>query len=295
MGAGLTARQLSWFVSSGRWVRVLPGVFVTHVGPQRELVRVWTAVLYCGPLAAAGAATALWLHGVLDRPPSTVTVCVPTGRRVRAQAGMVVVRRRRIEGLTHPTGAPPRLRLEEALLDAAALEVRPQEVVSLVVHATQRRLTTARRLRACLTGRRGHRWRALLDAALADVTDGVQSLLEAEYARRVERAHGLPRGLRNVAEGESGRRRYRDVRYDPWRLVVELDGQQAHPIDEPFRDMHRDNSALLSGRLTLRFGWHDVVADPCAVAGQVNQVLRAAGWGGRPAGCSPTCPFTTAP
>jgi hypothetical protein len=291
LNLGLSPKQVYWLVASGRWARVLPGIFVTHTGPRRELVRVWAAVLYCGDQAAAGGRTALWLHGVLDRPPDAVTVCVPTGRRVAAQPGLVVERRRRMAEWTHPTAAPQRLRLEEALLDAVAQAARPADVVSLVVRATQRRLTTAARLRECLARRRGHRWRALLGAVLAEVEDGVQSPLEGQYLRRVERAHTLPRGRRNLGEAEAGRRRYRDVGYDPWLLVVELDGREAHPDDQRFRDMRRDNAVVLSGRVSLRFGWHDVVSDPCGVASQVGAALRAQGWGGRPTPCSPSCPL----
>jgi len=60
----------------------------------------------------------------------------------------------------------------------------------------------------------------LLDL-LADAQEGVASPLERSYVRGVERAHGLPPGLRNHADGAPGRRRYRDVCYRAWRLVVE--------------------------------------------------------------------------
>ncbi len=72
-------------------------------------------------------------------------------------------------------------------------------------------------------------------------------------------------------------------------MVVELDGRAAHPITEAFRDLRRDNSLVLAGETVLRFGWVDVATRPCAVAGQVGQVLRRGGWAGRPRPCGPRC------
>ena len=54
----------------------------------------------------------------------------------------------------------------------------------------------------------------LLGDLLEDVTDGVASALELQWRRKVELAHGLPRGARNQAERLHGRRTYRDLRYD---------------------------------------------------------------------------------
>ena len=115
--------------------------------------------------------------------------------------------------------------------------------------ATQRRLTTADRLRFSLQRRPRHRWRALLLDVLSDVEDGVTSPLERRYRRDVEHGHGLPAGARNQGEARPGGGRwYRDVRYRPWRVIVELDGRAAHPMDRAFRDMRRDNIAALAAR-----------------------------------------------
>ena len=53
---------------------------------------------------------------------------------------------------------------------------------------------------------------------------------------RVEVPHRLPTGARNLVDvDERGRRRFRDVEYRRWGLIVELDGREAHPVDEAFR------------------------------------------------------------
>jgi hypothetical protein len=107
--------------------------------------------------------------------------------------------------------------------------------------------------------------------------------------RRVERAHHLPRARRNACEPVAGRSVYRDLRYDRWGVVVELDGLQAHPAERRHRDRRRDNEVVLSGRAPLRFGWPDVVAAPCDVAAQVAQLLRRRGWAGRLTQCGAAC------
>lgn len=55
-----------------------------------------------------------------------------------------------------------------------------------------------------------------------------------------------------------------------------------------FRDMSRDNDALLGGQVTLRYGWTDVTDRPCQVARQVADLLIARGWPGAPSRC-PRC------
>ena len=137
----------------------------------------------------------------------------------------------------------------------------PKQVVDVVLRATQRRLTTPARLGQALQERTRQRWRSLIGDVLADVEAGVASPLERRYARDVEGAHGLPRGLRNAPEADCDGTRYRDVRYGAWRLVVELDGREAHPTEEAFRDRRRDNRAVSEGDAVLRYGWREVVGD----------------------------------
>jgi hypothetical protein len=291
--AGLSGRQVDWLVRSGRWTRLVAGVYATHTGPLSDEARVWAALLHAGPGATAGGRTALWLWGVLDAPAPLVAVCVPAGRTPTGRPGTSIRRRRELETLRHPTVSPPRLRVEEAVLDVADTAPRVEDVVDVVVRAVQRRLTTAARLRDALSRRGRHRWRRLLGLVLEDVVTGVRSALEREYLRTVERAHALPAGrydaAEDVVERRRRRRRYRDVTYEPWALVAELDGAEAHPPEKRHREHRRDNAVTVSGRSSLRYGWRDVAGDPCAVAQEVSDALRVRGWGGRAQPCGPRC------
>jgi hypothetical protein len=77
----------------------------------------------------------------------------------------------------------------------------------------QARRTNAARLETTLAARsRVRRW-DWLARVLADVGAGTCSVLEHGYLERVERAHGLPRGARQVRDRISRGVVYRDVDY----------------------------------------------------------------------------------
>jgi very-short-patch-repair endonuclease len=81
------------------------------------------------------------------------------------------------------------------------------------------------------------------------------------------------------------------VLYEGYGLIVELDGRAAHPGDTRWNDIQRDNAALASGLVTLRYGWDDLRMRPCVVADQVYHALSRSGpVAARP--CSAACPVT---
>ena len=292
MACGLTPAQARNRIDSGHWSVVFSGVYATFTGPLPELARVWAALLYAGPQACASHGTALWLAGALDRPPALVHVAIPANRRVRTQAGIRLHLSGAFTAQLHPSAWPPRTRIEDAALDVTDAERDVERALDAVFRVTQRRLTTAGRLRASLARRSRHRWRGLLAEVLAEVDDGVASALERRYACDVERAHSLPRGERNRPEAAPhGGNWYRDVRYRRWATVIELDGQEVHPADQRFRDHRRDNHAAVRGETALRYGWRDVAGRPCEVAGQVGAVLRTRGWTGTLRCCRRGCPI----
>ena len=289
----LTSAQAKSDISTGRWRPMLPGVYATFTGPIGAQSRVWAAILYAGRGAAASHGTALWLWKLADEAPAVIDVVVPESRRVQRQPGLRVHRRRALNSsnaLIHPSARPARLRVEEAVLDHCDAVAAPAAAIDLVLRATQRRVTTADRLRRSMHQRPRQRWRSLLLDVLAEVQVGVASNLELAYRRDVEQRHLLPAGTRNEMEdGRRGGHLYRDVRYRTWHLIVELDGREAHPVGEAFRDMRRDNVAAVAGDTSLRYGWRDVVGDPCGVAAQVSAVLQLGGWTGSPRRCSVAC------
>ena len=275
-------------VAARRWQNHLPGVYLTFTGPVPPMSRVWGALLYAGDGATASLGTAAWLWGLRSDLPVWIDVCVPLGRRVFGQPGLRVASRRHLAVNRHPVHLPARTRVEDTVLDLIDQTPGAGAVVALLTGACQRRRTTAARLAGATRRRRRLRWRGLVGDVLSDVADGVQSPLERRYCR-LERAHGLPTGTSNHREGAPGRRRYRDVDYEEYLTVVELDGNATHPSEDRELDRIRDNEVAESDRVTLRYGWASVVAAPCATAAQVGRVLASRGWRGRIRRCGPGC------
>lgn len=288
LGLGLTGSQARRYLANGQWRTVFPGVYATQVEPVSDHGRAWAGLLYAGDGAALSHGTALWWDEVLDAAPTRVHLTIPEPRRVASQDGLHIHRSAATAESVHPSRSPRRTRFEHSVLDHLD-GARPEVVVDVLTRSTQRRMTNAARLREALAERGRHANRSLIVDVLAEVDQGVQSPLERRYLRDVERAHGLPRGIRNRPEKVGAATRYRDVRYAGHALVVELDGWSAHPPQGAFRDHRRDNELVLSGQTVLRFGWTDVVGRPCDVAAQVAAALRVRGWPGAARICRSHC------
>lgn len=294
--AGVSWSLLRSQLGARRWRRVLPGVYAVFTGPLPDLARVWAAVLWAGPGGVLVQQTAAWVWGLRADLSTPLMVAVPHGhpRRTRA-TGIRVVQSTRLVRTVHPAKRPPVTTVEDTVLDIVHRASRDGVVIDTVLHACQERLTTPARLTEAVSRRRRLRWRALVRDLLADVRDGVTSPLERRYVHDVERPHGLPRGVRNRGEGTGPTRRYRDVRYQRWRLVGELDGRATHPADQREHDDGRDNEVALRLERTSRFGWRAVTGTPCLVAGQVGTLLARAGWPGSLTACGPTCRVADSP
>jgi predicted transcriptional regulator of viral defense system len=288
LGLGMTASALKWMVQAGRWQRVHLGVYATHVGPLDWRARVSAAVLYCGDGAVASHSTAARLHGLAEQDPDVIEVLIPASRRVVRPGQVRLATCADLSRRTARSGWPTRTTVEDTVLDMAE-QGAADSAIAWVSKACQRRRTTPARLADALDNRASHRWRKLLVDALSDVAAGVESVLEYRYVTGVERPHGLPEARRQQVVILGGRRRRTDNDYQPFGVVVELDGRLGHEGEGVFRDRSRDNSAAVSGKASLRFGWVDVDARPCEVAQDVALLLWSRGWRGQLRRCSAQC------
>jgi hypothetical protein len=275
------------------WARVHPGVYVEHTGPLTLSQREWAAVLFAAPAALSGW-SALSRHGVRtgsDRAGlrGTVEVAVDHGRVIVPPPGVRVVRMRRFRDRVQPHLSPPRIRLEHAVLDAAA-STDDLGAVAVIADACGSRRTTPARLLHALDERARMRRRGLLREILVDVAAGTQSVLEWMYLTRVERPHGLPVARRQRAVRAGRASAYRDVEYLEAGTIVELDGRLGHELAaDRWADLARDVEAAADGEITVRLGWRQVL-DPCRTAGAVAQILVARGWTSTLRPCSEQCP-----
>jgi hypothetical protein len=284
---GYTAAFIRRKVRRREWARVYPGVYVNHTGPLTWRQRAWCAVLDAHP-AALSHRSALNSDGTPDSGP--IHIVVDRSRRVTRRPGVVVHYGTQLEAKVMWETHPPRMRVEQAVLDVAAEARSETDVIACLADAVNSRKTTADRLIGAIRDRPRMRRREFVAGVLDDVANGTCSVLEHGYLVAVERRHGLPEPARQAAT-TVGRRGFRDVDYVEWGLVIELDGRAAHD-DSRNRDLdlQRDlDAAVDAQRQTLRVGWGQVFDRPCQTARQIGQVLRARGWDGAVTPCT-SCP-----
>ncbi len=289
--AGLGAGLIRSRVRRRQWQRLHRGVYAVFSGEIGREAILWAAVLAAGERAALSHRSAAEVWNISDEPVEAVHVTVPWERRVDRIPGVVIHRSSRISRAVHPTLTPPRTRVEETILDLVDTAETVDEVIGWVSRGISRRLTVPGKLRAALAHRARIRWRAELTEFLSPEMTGVLSVLEYRYFHNVERPHGLPPRKRQFWFRQGRRSGYRDTLYEEYDVVVELDGQIAHPAEAKWKDARRDNIAASWGLTTLRFGWQDVMVKPCETAAQIASVLARRGYTGFH-GCSPNCPVT---
>lgn len=303
---GLGQHSLARLMRS-EWDPVARGIYYTRDGAPTWRSLAWAGVLLGGPGARLGLNAAGFLHGLVSEEPVRITVLHPEGRIVKDRSPWNF--RREAAGVRATSiGIPPRTRIDDTVLDLCARDP-DRRVPHWLSKGVQSRRTTATRLLTTVMDRQRIRHRAKMLAVLQDVNMGADSPLEIDYLNKVERAHGLPHGLRQserrgelvpVATDGTGQTArviqqalnpqtyIRDVYYVEFDVLVELDGRLGHELGGAFRDMWRDNVHVVDGQSTLRYGWVDVAERCCAAARQVALVLARHGWTGTLVPC-PLC------
>lgn len=288
--SGLGSDSIENLIRTGRWQRVHWGIYQAFTGPLGRDAMLFAALLRAGPEALLSHRTAARLFGLTDDESyARIHVTVPRNTHPTRIRGVVVHRTERALAVRDPGMDPPCTRIEDTVLDLAESSRTADEAYGWVYRAAGKWLINGGQLREALGRRTRMRWRAELLRALDAVDEGVRSNLEYRYVRDVERPHRLPKATRQARVIRYGRACYLDNLYEAYLVCVELDGVEAHPRDERWRDFRRDNAGAAEGIVTLRYGWSDVTRAPCGVAGQVAAVLRQRGWDGPVRRCGPTC------
>lgn len=293
--AGLQPHDLARLVRRRSLTRLLPGVYVDHTGSPSWRQRAWAACLYHWPAALAGPSALRavsgpgWRHHD-DRGP--VHVAVDESRRCSELPGHRLRRVCGLDALAIWNSSPPRMRVEDAVLDTVVDRDGAWNQVGLLADVCQSGRTSATRVLATLERRARVKDRGWLTDVLSDIATGSCSALEHGYLNRVERPHGLPRSTRQRLETSDRDSVRRDVDYDPLPLVVELDGRLFHDnAAQRDRDLDRDLDLALRGRRSVRLGWGQVYDRPCRTSGRVAALLADLGWAGAPIPCGSDCPL----
>ena len=288
--AGFTRRQVDYRLSSATWRSVYPGVYVTFSGPLPRESRLWAAIRLAGDGALLSHQTAAEVHGIVDKPlGASIHITVPRHRRPaqrKSMPGIVIHRSDQSQAQFVGPFNLPRTRVEDTVLDLVAAAATFDQAYTWIVRAVSRKLVTVSGLRGALAVRRRVRWRNWVNEALEDAKDGVHSSLERRYVRDVERAHGLPASQHQARQQFGSKAHYRDNWYDPYRVVVEIDGPAYHQNEQVQQDKNRDNMNLaLDDVKTHRFGPVAVTERACETATMVAATLRRSGWPGSPHPC----------
>jgi hypothetical protein len=280
------------------WVIIQPGVYINHTGAPTWRQRAWAATLYAAPSALSGASALRAADGPgrRDHPDDgPIRVVVSADRDVRNQPDVDVERRETYIAIAQQHLSPPRVRIEHAAIDAAAAAPTELMCIGVLSDAIRSRRTTAERMLEAARSRKRLRRRHLIVGVLADTAAGAASVLEIEYLRRVERAHGLPTAQRQIRDVTSGTGQstsvvYRDGELPELGLIIELDGRIGHSTTaERDADFERDLDAALSDRNTIRLGWGQAYVRPCSTAAKLAALFRKLGWPGHMHSC-PSCP-----
>ncbi|GAB3294227.1 hypothetical protein EK0264_13125 [Epidermidibacterium keratini] len=232
-----------------------------------------------GDDAAAIGSTAAALHGLGEQVLPISFACFG-GRAPQARGWVTFTRAKPDLRIVQQGTDPPRIGLEDAVLDVAATARDDVAAIAVITRALQERRTTPERLLARLAARARVRRRDLLEKLLRDAA-GLDSALEHAYVRNVEQAHGLPPMERQFVVPETSH--HSDGAYADLRTLIELDGVAYH---DPDADRELDNLHWGLRYGTFRFKWEDAHAERCRTARTVAAIF---GWVGPPKRC-PRCP-----
>lgn len=249
------------------WQRVAQGIYLAESSTWLGFAN--AAVLRGGDTAALGGAAACHLHGLIAREPEQIYVWSEWASR---PVEFPPYRADYREGLRRSRGTPSRLGVEAALIDLTK-EVDEHGVVEAAARALAQRRSTPARILAELQSHQRIRHRKVIEELCDPKNQGIESVLEWLFTKNVLRAHRLPEPIRQMRVG----RERLDAYFADYGVIVELDGRGFHSAHY---DVRRDNRHAISGAITLRYTWEHIMRNPCSVAREIAQALRARGWDG---------------
>jgi very-short-patch-repair endonuclease len=277
----MSEEKLRAKVASGRWQVPHAGVVVMHSGPISAEQQLWVDLLCCGQgavLAGLTAATADGLTGIEAERPQ---ILVPHRRQVTDRCDLDVHSSTRLGSAdVHPLKRPKRTKTPRSFVDAASWASHDAEARAILAAGVQQRLVRAADMLRIADAVPNLRRRKVIRLTLRDIGGGAHSLPELDFTQLC-RDFDLPLPSRQVTRQDSnGRRRWLDVFWDEFGLVVEIDGLFHMEASQWWSDMWRGNEHALRLEGVLRYPSFAIRDEPERVAGQVADALRARGWSG---------------
>jgi very-short-patch-repair endonuclease len=271
---GLSADAIDRRIRDGRLHPLHRGVYaVGHRNITRE-GRYLAAVLFAGEGAVLShcAAADLWELRASREPEIDVTV--PSDRRGDAT---VRIHRDAIDGTETMTRSGIRVTKPlRTLLDLASC-VSEKELERAIRQAVYRRLTTTALLAEAVHKRTGQRGAKKMRKALINLGEApgpTRSNLEDDFLPFL-RKHRLPMPELNVKMRIRGRQIEADCLWREQRVIVELDGRDAHDSTPAFEaDRARDSALVAAGWRPIRITGARIQHDGRALASELRAILR---------------------
>lgn len=249
---GATDAQISGLLRAGRMFRLWPGVYAWGRPDLPPAGRLVAALLYAGRGAGLTGLTNLWWRGLLHREPDAVHIDAPGFSRSRT--GLVVRHPPKTRRTMHKD--VPVVPLSRALLVASTdLDHDSLRLVLGRAEYDQRLAFSLAELEADLRGGPAgcRAVRAAMGAHLPQLARCANGF-ERDFVLLCER-FGLPIPEPNVRKG----RFIPDMTWEDKRLIVELDGKDAHRTPaQRTKDAKRQKWLEARGYTVIRFTWAQV-------------------------------------
>jgi hypothetical protein len=264
--------------NAGRWQRMGPQSL--RVAPSSDgTARWWCALIEVAPGAVLDGISALVAEGLKTIEEDRIHVAVPKSARPRRVRGVRVHETRRFCAEDVVTSGVPRMKPATAVVHAVLWARSNRQASLYVVAAVQQGLVRPAQLAVEVAKVRRHRRRTLLAALVLDVTSGVQSMGELDFARLCDE-RGFPPPDRQVMRRGANGRIYLDADWLRFYVTVEIDGIQHLDAAAVIADALKQNTVALEGGVVLRIPLLALRSDPTPFMDQVEAALRQGGWPG---------------
>lgn len=282
---GVTRWEIRAEVAAGRWRRLGRQTIWIRDGDTR-LADWWRALHEVGGPAVLDGISALLAAGLRTVEGDAVHVAVPKSANPRHCRGVVVHETRRYEPECVVGGWVPRMKPATAAVHAALWARSDRQAALYVLAAAQQRLFTAQEFADEVAKVRRDKRRRLLRELYVDITAGIESTGERDFARMC-RARGYPEPTRQtVRYTDSGRLVY-DNDFDPYDVTAEIDGSQHLDPGSWIGDALKQNAVSIEGRVVVRIPNLALRLCPDPFFAQLEQALRRGGWPGPSAALRP--------
>lgn len=248
-------------LAAGVAFRAAPGLYIAaeYLADPKTLIDV--ASKWAAPVGAVGGVAALWVHGLLETPPTHVMIVAPHAFK-RARLPFTKVRRFSIEiphrQLRAVTTVPP----IDAIVQAWP-ELEPTRRIGVTLDALRTGRLDASLVRQRLAEYPRVRGRSGLLRVLAEFGDGATSFLEYRARTRVFGDVEFSEFAWQAHVDVRGRRYVLDMFHRAGRLAVELDGRTFHGDNMArLRDIERDAHLATVDIATLRLTYDDIMRRP---------------------------------